>query len=127
MFILSLVGCLLLLFSHTNKIDRLFPDWLINPIYMYILLSLSLFLPTSLLLFCKEAIYQSWKKFTLFYTPLFLLMILFALGGSGGMSGIGEGFAFFLAGLYSFLSLLIIIIQSIRLRGKPETEELKSE
>jgi hypothetical protein len=74
------------------------------------------------LYFFKEAVYLAWRKFALWYLPIVAVLILSAGGGSNGFNpGYGmdtESLTFFFSGLFAFISLVLIIYKSIKLRGK---------
>ncbi len=95
-----------------------------------VLLSLSLFLPLLLLIFTKELVFNSWKKFALIFIPITILWIYFAPSSCGGyipMCITKEIASMFSAGLFLIISLLIIITQSIRHAGKPDEIETDKE
>ena len=78
-----------------------------------------------ILLFLKEQIFNTWKKFALVYMAISAIWIFFAPEYcGGGWAGFGgcvfdkEITAMFTAGLFLFTSLLIIAIKSWKLRGR---------
>ncbi len=84
---------------------------------------LSLSIIFLILLFTKEAVFNSWKKFGIWYIPLAAILIFLAPSSSGGSFGYSMGFdreavTMFTSGLFLIISLLIIITKSWRLRGK---------
>jgi len=87
------------------------------------LTSLSLSIIFLILLFTKEAVFNSWKKFGIWYIPLAAVLIFLAPSSSGGSFGYSMGFdreavSMFTSALFLIISLLIIAIKSWRLRGK---------
>jgi len=131
-FLLFCVGALLLdwLIVIKNEIDLcsyfdcvriLFfgaPYQYLTGILLSILLSL---LP---LFFLKEAIYHAWRRFALWYLPVAVVLISIAPASiSGGMGGPiiptdRETVSLILSAFFLIISLLLIIYQSIMLRGK---------
>ena len=86
------------------------------------MLSLSLLPISLLLLFLREEIYNTWKHFALWFIPLSALLIFLSSdSGSGVISGSGalldtEGTAFLLAGMFLFVSLILIAVKWWKLR-----------
>lgn len=84
-----------------------------------ILFSFFLFL-ISLLLFIRQEVFHSWKKFAIVYLPVAAILLFIAAGESGGGIGFaridGEIISWFLSGIFLFISLLIICIKSWKLR-----------
>ena len=87
-----------------------------------ILLPSSLLLVSLTLLFTREEVFHSWKKFVIVYLPIATILLFITAGESGGGIGLaridGEIISWFLSGLFLIISLLIIGIKSWRLRGK---------
>jgi len=85
--------------------------------------------PFFALLFVKKAVYESWKKFATYFLPIAAVWVLLAPESSGGPFKIPldsrPQVIFFLSILFLIISLLIIIIKSIKLAGKPEGVEKK--
>jgi len=84
--------------------------------------SLSLFIILLILLFTKEAVWNAWKKFGIWYIPLTAFLIFIAPSSSGGSFGYSMGFdreavTMFLSAIFLVISLLIIAIKSWKLRG----------
>jgi len=104
-------------FLHTNA-D---PMWL--PGFILIFISIFLF-------FTKEQVFNSWKKFAIWYIPISAILIF--LSPTGHSSGLGgpslaidrEAATMFLSGLYLIISLLIITIKSISLRNQEKKQKL---
>ncbi len=88
--------------------------------------SVLLILFSIILLFRPEQIFQSWKKFAMWWLPLsaFLVFVMPSTGGSGGFGGGGLGgpdreiMTWFTAGVFFLVSLAIIVRKSLKLRGK---------
>ena len=83
----------------------------------------SLFLIFFTLLFTKEAVWNKWKKFGIWYIPLATFLIFLAPSSSGGSFGYSMGFdregvAMFTSGLFLIISLIIITIKSYKLHQK---------
>ncbi len=87
-----------------------------------ILLPISLFLTSLILLFTREEVFHSWKKFVIGYLPIALILLFLTAGESGGGIGFaaidGEIISWWLAGLFLIISLLIIGIKSWKLRDR---------
>jgi hypothetical protein len=88
-----------------------------------LLFSAPLFLLSLILLFLRKEVYESWKKFALWWLPISFLFILGAPSSGGGSIGIGgsidrEIVTWWFAGLFFIISLVLIIYKSIKLRGK---------
>ncbi len=91
-----------------------------------VLLSFSTLPVLFLLLFTKQAVYETWKKFALIFIPITIVWIFTAPSSCGGylpMCITKELASMFSAGLFFLISLLIIIIKSIKLTEKPEQAE----
>jgi hypothetical protein len=90
-------------------------------ISLFVVLAFIFLLP---LYFLKEAVYLSWRKFALWYFPIVALILLFSPTSEGnglmsvGVGGDRESLTFFFSGLFAFISLVLIIYKSIKLRGK---------
>ena len=84
--------------------------------------TLALIVLSLILFFLREQVFHSWVKFTKWYLPIALLLILISSDTGGGLFiGFGggydrEGMIWFTTGLFLVISLLIIIIKSWRLR-----------
>ena len=83
--------------------------------------SVSLFLTFLILLFTKEAVFSSWKKFGIWYIPLAALLIFLAPSSSGGSFGFSmgidrEGVTMFISAVFLIVSILIIVVKSWKLR-----------
>jgi hypothetical protein len=89
-------------------------------ISIFSVLLLAFLLP---LYFLREGAYLAWRKFTLWYLPIVAVLIL-SVGGNGSSGfnpGVGfdtESLTFFFSGLFAFVSLILIICKSIKLKGK---------
>ena len=77
------------------------------------------------LYFTKEAVYKAWRKFAVIYLPIaiFLIIIGDTSGGGGGLGGPSmdmdrEMATFFFSGLFIFISFILIIYKSLKLRGE---------
>ena len=98
-------------------------DSIVQPIG---LLSLTLFSVLLVLLFLKDQIFLVWKKFAVLYLPIALgLVILSSFADTGSGFGIGlfgypdpEIAAWWASGIFFIWSLVIIIKESLKLRGK---------
>jgi len=82
---------------------------------------LSLSLIFLILLFTKEAVFNTWKKFGIWYVPLTALLIFIAPSSSGGSFGYSMGFdregvTMFLSALFLIISLFIIGIKTAKLK-----------
>ncbi len=84
------------------------------------LLSLSALPTLFLLLFTKEAVYKSWILFSLIFLPISITLIAITPEHCGSLFCLftRENITFSLSGLFLFISLIIIIVQSIQTRGK---------
>lgn len=84
--------------------------------------SMILFTLSFILLFTREAVFYSWKKFAIVYLPIAAILLFLTAGESGGGIGFaaidGEIISWWLAGLFLSISLLIIGSKSWKLRGK---------
>ena len=89
------------------------------------LLSAVFFITLIPLYFTKEAVYKAWRKFAIVYLPI--AMILIAIGDTSGRGGgLGgpsmdmdrEMTTFFFSGLFLFISFILILYKSLKLRGK---------
>lgn len=83
--------------------------------------SISLSLIFLILLFTKEAVFNSWKKFGVWYIPLAALLIFITPSSSGGSFGFSmgidrEGVTMFTSAIFLIVSILIIIVKSWKLR-----------
>lgn len=79
-------------------------------------LSFSFFIISLILLFAREEVFHSWKKFTIVYLPIAAIFLFLAAGESGGGIGLAsidsEIISWFLSGLFLFISILIIGVKS---------------
>ena len=112
MFGICPVGTSICPFKYTNTIGQ--------PLVLF-LGSLSLIF--LILLFTKEAVWITWKKFGIWYIPLAALLIFITPSSSGGSFGYSmgldrEGVTMFFSALFLIISLIIIAIKSWKLRGK---------
>jgi hypothetical protein len=89
-----------------------------------VMISIALFFLSGIL-FVRLKIhpaYLAWRKFALWYLPIVAIFILSAGGGSNGFNpGYGmdsESLTFFFSGLFAFISLILIIYKSVKLKGK---------
>ena len=79
-----------------------------------------------ILLFLKDHVFLAWQKFAVFYLPIaFGLVILSSFADTGSGFGIGlfgypdpETAAWWASGIFFIWSLVIIIKESLKLRGK---------
>jgi hypothetical protein len=129
---LFLLGCFFVLESYTDDgglcdydtISGLkYLSCVLDPFIQFIGVFLIVFLFfLSPLYFLKEAVYLAWRKFALWYLPIVAILILSAGGGSNGFNpGYGmdtESLTFFFSGLFAFISFVLILYKSIKLRGK---------
>lgn len=114
--------------GHINWIDYIDGKYTESIVFPLFLITLALLPLLLLLLLNKPAVYNAWKKFAIPYliVYVFLALPLGNISGDGIYSGASpsvgkETGIMFLVGLFFIISLLIIIIQSIKLAGKPET------
>ncbi len=76
-----------------------------------------------ILLFTKQQVFTTWKKFAIPYIALSTLLLIFA-GNSGGGFGFGsiidsrEGISIILSILFFVISIFLIAIKSWRLRDR---------
>ncbi len=88
----------------------------------YTILSLSIFLSLIPLFFLKEKVYFTWRKFAVIATPLIVLWIANSPEFSRGAFPLPldhrESVTIFSAEAFLIISLLIMIIQSWRLRKR---------
>ena len=108
LLVISFIATLVIFYFFT-EMD---PNWLST---------FSLSLIFFILLFTKEAIFNAWKKFGIWYILLTALLIFLAPSSSGGSFGYSmgfdrEGITMFLSALFLIISLLIIAIKSWKLR-----------
>jgi len=108
LLVISFIATLVIFYFFT-EMD---PNWLST---------FSLSLIFFILLFTKEAIFNAWKKFGVWYIPLAAVLIFLAPSGSGGNFGYSmsidrEGATIFLSAIFIIVSLIIIILKSIKLR-----------
>ncbi len=97
-------------FKYTNTIGQ--------PLVLFLGFLSLIFL---ILLFTKEAIFNAWKKFGIWYIPLAAFLIFLAPPDSGGSFGFSmgidrEGATMFLSAIFLIASLIIIILKSIKAR-----------
>jgi hypothetical protein len=110
-------------FSVIKGIDYLncFLDLSIDYVGM---VSLSVFVILFFLFFTKEGVYLAWRKFALWYIPITLLITVASSttsqGGSfsGMMPSDREFVSYFFPIVFAFISLILIIYKSLKLRGK---------
>jgi len=87
------------------------------------LFALGLLLFSIVTYFLREEVFRAWLKFAYVWIPVSMVLIYLAGGSSGGGFGIPnvldqEFVSLILASLFVLLSLVIIIVKSILLRGK---------
>ncbi len=136
-FIAILVICLVYEFLRINSefVNNLVPIRYEETVFLSIFLITVALLPLLLLLlFNGQPVYNTWKKFAIPYLIVyaFLALPLGKLSGGGIYGGASPSVGkevgiMFLAGLFFFISLLIIIIKSIKLAGKSEEEKTENE
>jgi hypothetical protein len=83
-------------------------------------LSLSFFIILFPLYFLREEVYLAWRKFALWYLPIAAILLFIARPSGGGMS-LGfdrESLTFHFSAYFALISILIMFIKSIKLRGK---------
>jgi hypothetical protein len=74
----------------------------------------------SPLYFLREEVYLAWRKFALWYLPIAAILLFIARPSGGGMS-LGfdrESLTFHFSAYFALISILIMFIKSIKLRGK---------
>ncbi len=108
LLVISFIATLVIFYFFT-EMD---PNWL---------LTFSLSLIFFILLFTKEAVFNAWKKFGIWYIPLAAILIFLAPSDSGGSFGFSmgidrEGATMFLSAIFLIASLIIIILKSIKAR-----------
>ncbi len=95
-------------------------DTILEPLLLPSLSTLPLLF---LLLFTKEAVYKSWKKFFLWFLPLagfWIVLVPSHCGGGWIMGCLNREMAVWISsGFFLFISLLIIIIRSWQLADNP--------
>lgn len=94
-----------------------------NPVLNLILFSI--LFSTIPLFFLKEAVYKTWRNFSLVFIPLVLIFIFASPESSGGLFGTTslfdrESAAMVGAAAYLILSYIIIAIKAWRVRGRME-------
>ncbi|MFA6184148.1 MAG: hypothetical protein WC682_03520 [Parcubacteria group bacterium] len=83
------------------------------------LFSIAFFIIFSIILFCKELVFNYWKKFAKIFLSVAIILILITPTQYGGFVGIDkEMVTWGLASLFLISSLGIIIWKSIQLRKK---------
>lgn len=90
-----------------------------QPLFLF---SVAIFIILIPLYFLKEAVYKTWRVFAVIYLPIVAVLILSSgSGGNGFNPGVGfdsESLTFFFSGLFAFISTILIIYKSMRLRGR---------
>ena len=105
----ALVSVAGLWFDYKNIADP-YPS---EPAYI---LGIAVFLPSLLLLFCKEEIFKSWFRFARWALPLSILLIIVAPTTNGSFTpfyGINkEMVTWLMGGLFTLISLILIVWKS---------------
>ena len=88
----------------------------------YLVLFFPILLFSIITYFLKEGVFKAWLKFTYWYFPIYILVILFLSDrGSGGylMGPVfnSEFFALTLSGLFVIISLILVIYKAVSLKG----------
>ena len=129
-FFSSLIGTVLfLLIASTRGVPLFCEEYSRSCMKQFDTLSLFffIFLPTLIIslitYFLREEVFRAWLKFAYVWIPVSMVLIYLAGGSSGGGFGIPnvldqEFVSLILASLFVLLSLVIIIVKSILLRGK---------
>jgi len=94
-----------------------FVDGIIMGLFLF---PLFIFIATLLMNRKKEAVFDSWWKFTRVYIPLSFFLILITPGGpSSGLINIdSELVTWWLSGIFLFVSIVLIMVKSRKLRSK---------
>lgn len=87
------------------------------------LFSIPLLLFSLITYFLHEEVFRAWLRFAYWWVPLSIVLIFLAAGSSGGGYGMPNIFdqefvAITLSGLFALISLILIIVKSLLLRGK---------
>ena len=86
--------------------------------YFFILIPILLF--STITYFIKEDVFKAWLKFTYYYIPIYVLVILLLSDNRGGGFGPifdSEFFAASLSGFYIIISLILVIYKAVSLKG----------
>ncbi|MDX9925610.1 MAG: hypothetical protein RBS48_12675 [Ignavibacteriaceae bacterium] len=84
------------------------------PLFLFSSALLFIFL---MFLFVKEDVFNIWKKFAKIFLPVAMLLVVITPTHYGGLVGIDKEIAtWWLAGLFLFISIGIIVWKSIHLR-----------
>lgn len=102
---------------------RIHDDDVLGILFITFLPLLPIFLLSLITYKLREEVFRSWLHFAYWWIPISLLFTLpvpDSRGGGGfGMHSFGsEDFAMVLSILFFFISLIIIVIRSLTLRGK---------
>jgi hypothetical protein len=95
--------------------------------FLFILLPIFLFSVATY--FLKEGVFKTWMKFTYWYLPIYVLVILLLSGmGGGGGYIVGdifssEFFALSLSVIYIIISLILVIDAVVRFRGSKKPKK----
>ena len=89
-----------------------------EPLFFFLAALVPVFI---ILIFTKQQVFTTWKKFAIPYLIISAIILLIPSGGMGGFMGGGpdnEFFTIMLSGLFLIISILIIAIKSYKLRKK---------
>lgn len=111
--------------EYCMGIIQCFPRLIFSAPYQYFVLpSLAVIPILFIMLFLKENVYLSWRKFALFYIPIAAFFISLSPESSGnGFFTVSLGFtrevaAMTFSGLFLIISLILIGYKSLKLRQK---------
>ncbi len=90
---------------------------------LFFLIFLTLFLLSLITYFLREEVFRAWLRFTYWWLPLSLVMIYLSAGNSGGGFGMPnildqEFVAIIFSVLFATISIILIVVKSLLLRGK---------
>lgn len=87
-------------------------------------LSLSLLIISAIIIFVRDQIFYSWLKFAYWWLSITILLVLIVPTNDGSLLPITkEIVSLWMSGLFIFISLVIIVIKSLKLR-KTDTSKI---
>lgn len=118
-FSLSLIGIFIAImidyFYRNSNLTRTTYKLIAEPLFY---ISISLFITSFFIMFIKDQIFHSWIKFTYYWIPIsmFLVLIIPGGGGRGSFPSLidAESISIIMSGLYLIISLIIVIIGSVK-------------
>lgn len=118
-FLLSGTKMLIFWCGSSNHICRSNLDSLSDYLFLFVFILLF----SIITYFLKDQVFKSWSRFTYWYTPFYVLVILFLSDRStGGWINThmfnSEFFAITLSGIFIIVSLILVIYKTISARKK---------